>query len=196
MRRRRDLRLRLDRSAAQGGDAGAGSFIQLTADAADDLTIPDRAGDAAGSLSFGVLIRAQALRRPPSAARRRAARAAHRPGRRSGGRARRAGGDDPLMGAPIDRPAAGFDSGRQRRIMVIPSRSSAARTEASPPPDPSPALTGLNLVLVMASPPRSGPESRLRHSPSESQRYHPLSGKQRADRLAACRPGQSRRRRR
>ncbi len=43
------------------GDAGAGSFIQLTADAAEDLTIPDRAGDAAGSLSFGVLIRAQAL---------------------------------------------------------------------------------------------------------------------------------------
>lgn len=43
------------------GDAGAGSFIQLTADPAGDLTIPDRAGQAAGSLSFGVLIEAQAL---------------------------------------------------------------------------------------------------------------------------------------
>ena len=43
------------------GDAGAGSFIQLTADPAGDLTIPDRAGRAAGSLSFGVLIEAQAL---------------------------------------------------------------------------------------------------------------------------------------
>lgn len=43
------------------GDAGAGSFIQLTADPAGDLTIPDQAGRAAGSLSFGVLIEAQAL---------------------------------------------------------------------------------------------------------------------------------------
>lgn len=43
------------------GDAGAGSFIQLTADLRDDLPIPDRAGDEAGSLSFGVLIEAQAL---------------------------------------------------------------------------------------------------------------------------------------
>lgn len=43
------------------GDAGAGSFIQLTADPAGDLPIPDRAGQAAGSLSFGVLIEAQAL---------------------------------------------------------------------------------------------------------------------------------------
>ena len=43
------------------GDAGAGSFIQLTADLRDDLPIPDRAGEEAGSLSFGVLIEAQAL---------------------------------------------------------------------------------------------------------------------------------------
>lgn len=43
------------------GDAGAGSFIQLTADLRDDLPIPDRAGEEAGSLSFGVLIAAQAL---------------------------------------------------------------------------------------------------------------------------------------
>ena len=43
------------------GDGGAGSFIQLTADLRDDLPIPDRAGEEAGSLSFGVLIEAQAL---------------------------------------------------------------------------------------------------------------------------------------
>ena len=43
------------------GDAGAGSFIQLTADLRDDLPIPDRIGKAASSLSFGVLIEAQAL---------------------------------------------------------------------------------------------------------------------------------------
>ncbi len=43
------------------GDAGAGSFIQLTADLRDDLPIPDRAGAADGALSFGVLIEAQAL---------------------------------------------------------------------------------------------------------------------------------------
>ena len=43
------------------GDAGAGSFIQLTADVGRDLPIPDRAGAGASSLSFGVLIEAQAL---------------------------------------------------------------------------------------------------------------------------------------
>ena len=43
------------------GDAGAGSFIQLTADVRRDLPIPDRAGAGASSLSFGVLIEAQAL---------------------------------------------------------------------------------------------------------------------------------------
>ena len=43
------------------GDAGRGAFIQLTAGCADDLPIPDRAGAGASSLSFGVLIEAQAL---------------------------------------------------------------------------------------------------------------------------------------
>ena len=43
------------------GDAGAGSFIQLTADVRRDLPIPDRAGAGASSLLFGVLIEAQAL---------------------------------------------------------------------------------------------------------------------------------------
>ena len=43
------------------GDAGAGSFIQLTADVGRDLPIPDRAGAGASSLSFGALIEAQAL---------------------------------------------------------------------------------------------------------------------------------------
>ena len=43
------------------GDAGAGSFIQLTADVRRDLPIPDRAGAGESSLSFGVLIEAQAL---------------------------------------------------------------------------------------------------------------------------------------
>ena len=43
------------------GDAGAGSFIQLTADVGRDLPIPDRAGAGVSSLSFGVLIEAQAL---------------------------------------------------------------------------------------------------------------------------------------
>ena len=43
------------------GDAGAGAFMQLTAGCMDDLPIPDRAGAEASSLSFGVLIEAQAL---------------------------------------------------------------------------------------------------------------------------------------
>ena len=43
------------------GDAGTGAFIQLTAGCTDDLPIPDRAGAEASSLSFGVLIEAQAL---------------------------------------------------------------------------------------------------------------------------------------
>jgi len=43
------------------GDAGTGAFIQLTADFRSDVPIPDRAGTAASSLSFGVLIEAQAL---------------------------------------------------------------------------------------------------------------------------------------
>ena len=43
------------------GDAGTGAFMQLTAGCADDLPIPDRAGAEESSLSFGVLIEAQAL---------------------------------------------------------------------------------------------------------------------------------------
>ncbi|MGC8879792.1 MAG: hypothetical protein ACP5R2_11270 [Anaerolineae bacterium] len=43
------------------GDAGKGLFIQLTADSAIDVPIPDEAGRPEASLSFGVLKMAQAL---------------------------------------------------------------------------------------------------------------------------------------
>ena len=43
------------------GDAGDGSFIQLTADIDGDLPIPARAGAEESSLSFGVLLQAQSL---------------------------------------------------------------------------------------------------------------------------------------
>ncbi len=43
------------------GDAGRGLFIQITADSALELPIPDEAGKATSSLSFGVLKMAQAL---------------------------------------------------------------------------------------------------------------------------------------
>ncbi|MFC1879093.1 bifunctional transaldolase/phosoglucose isomerase [Chloroflexota bacterium] len=43
------------------GDAGRGLFIQLTADARQDAAIPDEAGSLDSSISFGVLIQAQAL---------------------------------------------------------------------------------------------------------------------------------------
>lgn len=43
------------------GDAGAGAFIQLTSDVQCDVPIPDRAGAEESSLSFGILIEAQAL---------------------------------------------------------------------------------------------------------------------------------------
>ena len=43
------------------GDAGNGLFIQLTADDERDAPIPDEAGGAASSLTFGVLKEAQAL---------------------------------------------------------------------------------------------------------------------------------------
>jgi len=43
------------------GDAGKGLFIQLTADDARDVPIPDELGAAASSLSFGVLKAAQAF---------------------------------------------------------------------------------------------------------------------------------------
>jgi glucose-6-phosphate isomerase len=43
------------------GDAGRGRFLQLTADPAHDVPIPDEMGDRAGALSFGVLEAAQAL---------------------------------------------------------------------------------------------------------------------------------------
>jgi glucose-6-phosphate isomerase len=43
------------------GDAGRGLFIQITADDARDVPIPDEAGNAASSLRFGVLKMAQAL---------------------------------------------------------------------------------------------------------------------------------------
>ncbi len=42
------------------GDAGNGLFVQLTADHAEDAPIPDEAGAATSSLSFGVLEAAQA----------------------------------------------------------------------------------------------------------------------------------------
>ncbi len=43
------------------GDAGRGLFIQLTADAVEDAPIPDQAGAADSSITFGVLAQAQAL---------------------------------------------------------------------------------------------------------------------------------------
>jgi len=43
------------------GDAGKGLFIQITADDAKDLTIPDEAGSSNTSMTFGVLKAAQAL---------------------------------------------------------------------------------------------------------------------------------------
>lgn len=43
------------------GDAGHGLFVQITADAPQDVDIPDRAGSPASSISFGVLKAAQAL---------------------------------------------------------------------------------------------------------------------------------------
>jgi hypothetical protein len=43
------------------GDTGQGLFIQLTADHPQDVAIPDKAGRPTSSLTFGTLIRAQAL---------------------------------------------------------------------------------------------------------------------------------------
>jgi glucose-6-phosphate isomerase len=43
------------------GDGGRGLFIQITADAAQDAPIPDEAGRPDSSMSFGVLIAAQAM---------------------------------------------------------------------------------------------------------------------------------------
>jgi hypothetical protein len=43
------------------GDAGNGLFVQLTADDAQNVPIPDEAGEAASSMMFGVLKEAQAL---------------------------------------------------------------------------------------------------------------------------------------
>ena len=43
------------------GDAGHGLFIQVTADMPKDLPIPDQPGKETSSISFGVLIMAQAL---------------------------------------------------------------------------------------------------------------------------------------
>lgn len=43
------------------GDAGNGPFVQITADSERDATMPDEAGEAGSSLSFGVLEEAQAL---------------------------------------------------------------------------------------------------------------------------------------
>ncbi|MCZ7543438.1 MAG: bifunctional transaldolase/phosoglucose isomerase [Anaerolineae bacterium] len=43
------------------GDAGNGLFVQITADAPHDVDIPDKAGEPASSIRFGVLIAAQAL---------------------------------------------------------------------------------------------------------------------------------------
>ena len=43
------------------GDAGRGLFMQLTADSGEDAPIPDEAGAAASSITFGVLAQAQAL---------------------------------------------------------------------------------------------------------------------------------------
>ena len=43
------------------GDAGRGLFVQITADPLQDVSIPDKAGKPASSISFGVLELAQAL---------------------------------------------------------------------------------------------------------------------------------------
>lgn len=43
------------------GDAGNGLFIQLTSEKSEDLAIPEEAGEDGSSISFGVLIQAQAL---------------------------------------------------------------------------------------------------------------------------------------
>lgn len=43
------------------GDGGNGLFIQFTSDPAQDVDIPDTAGEAASGMSFGVLKQAQAL---------------------------------------------------------------------------------------------------------------------------------------
>jgi transaldolase / glucose-6-phosphate isomerase len=43
------------------GDGGNGLFIQFMSDAPEDVAIPDTAGEAESSMSFGVLIRSQAL---------------------------------------------------------------------------------------------------------------------------------------
>jgi transaldolase/glucose-6-phosphate isomerase len=43
------------------GDAGTGSFIQITSDDARDVDIPDEAGSAESSMSFGTLKAAQAM---------------------------------------------------------------------------------------------------------------------------------------
>ncbi len=43
------------------GDAGRGLFIQVTCDDARDVSIPDEAGSAASSITFGMLKAAQAL---------------------------------------------------------------------------------------------------------------------------------------
>ncbi len=43
------------------GDAGTGSFIQITVDDAHDVDIPDEAGSAESSMSFGTLKAAQAM---------------------------------------------------------------------------------------------------------------------------------------
>ena len=43
------------------GDGGNGYFIQLISDAQKDATIPDEAGKSDSSISFGTLIKAQAL---------------------------------------------------------------------------------------------------------------------------------------
>jgi len=43
------------------GDAGKGVFIQFVSDAAQDVSIPDQAGDSASGMSFNTLKKAQAL---------------------------------------------------------------------------------------------------------------------------------------
>ena len=43
------------------GDGGNGLFIQITSEKAEDLPIPEKAGDDDSSISFGLLIQAQAL---------------------------------------------------------------------------------------------------------------------------------------
>ena len=43
------------------GDDGGGLFIQFTADAVEDVAIPEKAGESQSSISFGVLILAQSM---------------------------------------------------------------------------------------------------------------------------------------